>query len=461
MSARFKNVDRDTPMLLPPSIQEWVDPKDMVHFVIDAVESMELPQLKVNHRGTGTAQYPPQMMLALLLYCYSNGIMSSRNIERATWHLVPVRYLTGDTHPDHDTINTFRKENTSAVGEAFRQLLLMARQMNMLKVGTVSVDGTHIKANASKHKNVRYDRAQELEKQLDADIAELLEEAQAADERDEDDGQRLPEEITRREQLREKIREAKAALEEQARQKERQRADREDHDRDDDEQPPKRRKERIDPQEAKPEDKNQINLVDPDSSLMRKSKSEAWQQAYNAQAVVDADGSQLILASYVADSPTDHYELEPALEAIDPEVGTPQTVLADAGYVRTKLIKRFAADPHAPQLYLAISATDHDIRRYDYRPSQNPKKRIITDPVLLKMQEKVRSEQGRKIYRKRKQTVEPVFGIIKSVLGLDQFLRRGFEAVDAEWNLVCTAYNLKRLWRLCTAGPPKPGLIGG
>ncbi len=146
-------------MMLPSSIQESVDPNDMVHFVIDAVESMELPQLKVNHRGTGTPQYPPQMMLALLLYCYANAIMSSGKIETAAWHLFPVRYLTVDTHPDRDTINTFCKENAAAVGEAFRQLLLMARQMKMLKVGTVSIDGTHIKANASKYKNIRYDRA--------------------------------------------------------------------------------------------------------------------------------------------------------------------------------------------------------------------------------------------------------------------------------------------------------------
>ena len=461
MSARFVNVDRDTPMMLPPSIQQWVDSNDMVHFVIDTVESMELPQLKVNHRGIGTPQYPPQMMLALLLYCYANGIMSSRKIETATWHLVPVRYLTGDTHPDHDTINTFRKENTAAVGEAFRQLLLMARQMGMLKVGTVSIDGTHIKANASKYKNVRYDRIAELEQQLDADIAELLAEAEAADERDEDDGQRLPKEITRREVLREKIREARAALEEQTRQKEQQRQDREDRDRDGDEDPPKKRKKRIDAKDAKPDDRHQINLIDPDSSLMRKSNRDAWQQAYNAQAVVYAAGSQLILASYVADSPTDYYELEPALQAIAPEVGKPATVLADAGYVRKKLIERFVADPQAPELYLAISAADHDIRRYDYRPLQRQKKRRITDPLLVAMQEKVRSDEGRKIYRKRKQTVEPVFGIIKSVIGLDQFLRREFAAVNAEWRLVCTAYNMKRLWWLCSAGPPKTGLIGG
>ncbi|WP_018527339.1 transposase [Alkalispirochaeta alkalica] len=459
MGARFVNVDRDTPMLLPPSIQEWLDPNDMVHFVIDTVESMELPQLVVNHRGTGTPQYPPQMMLALLLYCYANGIMSSRKIEMATWHLIPVRYLTGDTHPDHDTINSFRKNNDEAIRETFRQLLLVAREMKMLKVGTVSIDGTHIKANASKYKNIRYDRIDDLTTQLDEDIDKLMAEAEVADEADEDDGQRIPEQIARREELRAKIQEAKAAIEQQAREKEQRRQDREDHDRDD-EDPPKPSTKRKNPNDAKPEDRNQINLIDPDSHLMRKSRRDGWQQAYNAQAVVDADGSQLILASYVADSSADNWELEPALETVSPEVGAPTTVLADAGYVRKKLIMRFDSDPEAPELYLAITGDDHDLRRYDYRPPKK-KTKVVKDPVLIAMREKVRSNEGRKIYQKRKQSVEPVFGIIKSVLGFDQFLRRGFNAVNAEWNLVCTAYNLKRMWRIATADPVPTGCAGG
>lgn len=412
------NVDRDTPMLLPPSIQQWVDPNDMVHFVIDAVESMQLRQLVVNHRGTGTPQYPPQMMLALLLYCYANGIMSSRKIETATWHLVPVRYLTADTDPDHDTINSFRANNDAAIREAFRQLLLLAREMKMLKVGTVSVDGTHIKANASKYKNIRYDRIAELTTQIDADIDTLLAEAEAADEADEDDGQRIPEQIARGEVLRAKIQEAKAAIEKQAREKEQRRQDREDHDRDD-EDPPKPAQKRKNPDDAKPEDRSQINLIDPDSHLMRKSRRDGWQQAYNAQAVVHADGSQLILGAYVADSSADHWELEPALETVLPEAGTPTTVLADAGYVRKRLITRFESNPDAPELYLAITGDDHDLRGYDYRPPKK-KTKVVKDSVLIAMREKIRSDDGRKIYQKRKQSVEPVFGIIKSVLGFDQ-----------------------------------------
>jgi transposase len=350
MGARFVNVDRDTTMLLPPSIQEWLDPDDIVHFVIDAAETMELPQLEVNHRGSGSPRYPPKMMLTLLLSCDANGIMSSRKIETATWHLVPVRYLTG---------------------------------------------GTHIKANVSKYKNIRYDRISELSEQLDEDIDRLLAEAAAADEADEDDGQRIPAGVGRREEMRAKLREVKAIIEQQARGKEQQRQDREDHGRDDEDPPKKRRNAR----DARPEDQHQINLIDPDSKLMRTSRRDGWQQAYNAQAVVDADGSQLILGS-VATNTVDAWELEPALETIDSEVGTPTAVLADAGYVRTRLIERFEADPERPELFLSITGDDHDLLRYDYR---SPKKRTkdVKSPILVAMREKVRSDEGRKIYQKR------------------------------------------------------------
>ena len=219
MATRLVNIDRDTPLLLPVDLRQWVPENDLVHFVLEAVNGMTLTSLKVNRRGTGSEQYPPKMMLALLIYCYANGIFSSRRIERATWRDIAVRYLTADTHPDHDTICTFRRENFEAVGEAFLQVLQLARAMGVLKVGTVSVDGTHIAANASKDRNVRYDRAGELEAQLKQDIAELLNQAERTDQRDEDDGQKLPAEIARREQLRAKMLEARARLERQAKAK--------------------------------------------------------------------------------------------------------------------------------------------------------------------------------------------------------------------------------------------------
>ena len=174
MATRYVCVDRDSPMLLPPDLRDWVGPADLVHFVIEAVEGMKLPCLKVNHRGTGSEQFPPKMMLELLIYCYANGVFSSRRIERATYRDIAVRFLTGNTHPDHDTICTFRRENFDSVGEAFLQVLHLARELGLLKVGTVSVDGTKMLANASKHNSLRYDRAGELvELQLRLDRLEL------------------------------------------------------------------------------------------------------------------------------------------------------------------------------------------------------------------------------------------------------------------------------------------------
>jgi transposase len=201
MSARFVSVDRETPMLLPPDLRDWVPEDDLVHFVIEAVDRLPLEKFRVNHWGTGDAQFPPHMMLALLIYCYANGIFSSRKIERATYRDVAVRYLTAGTHPDHDTICKFRRENLEAFRESFVDVLELARELKLLKLGTVSIDGTHIKANASIDQNVTYRRAVEIREQLRLDIEELLKRAEQADAEDED-SQKLPAEVSRREKLR-------------------------------------------------------------------------------------------------------------------------------------------------------------------------------------------------------------------------------------------------------------------
>jgi transposase len=181
-------------MLLPVDLRQWVPENDLVHFVISAVDSMNLSAVSVNTRGSGSKQYPPRMMLALLIYCYCNGVFASRRIEGGTYRDVAVRYLTGDTHPDHDTICEFRRENGKVVKEAVVEVLRLGRQMGLVKVGMVSVDGTHIKANASKHKSVRYDRAGELEELLRKDVEELLQRAAKADAEAVEDGQKLPQE---------------------------------------------------------------------------------------------------------------------------------------------------------------------------------------------------------------------------------------------------------------------------
>ena len=215
MAERFVNIDRDTPLLLPPDLRDWVPENDMVHFVLEAANGVDMSAFKINRRGSGSQQYPPRMMLALLVYCYSHGIFGSRRIQRATYRDLEVRLLTGDTHPDHDTICKFRRENQVAFAAAFLPVLELAREIGLLKVGTVSVDGSHFRANTSKDCNVIYERAGELREQLQSDIAQLLEQAEAAESSEEQNDESLPAQIARREKLLAKMETARARLETQ------------------------------------------------------------------------------------------------------------------------------------------------------------------------------------------------------------------------------------------------------
>jgi len=423
-------------MLLPADLRQWVPEDDLVHFVINAVETMRLPSLRVNERGSGSKQYPPRMMLALLVYCYANGVFGSRRIERATYRDIAVRYLTGDTHPDHHTICAFRRGNAEVVKQAFAEVLKLARQMGLLRLGTVSVDGTHMKANASKHKSVRYDRAGELEKLLRKDIEELLGRAEKADRQETVDEQKLPQEIARREALLEKMRWAREELEKRARSEEEQK--------DTPEGPQSGSKASA----GQPKDSQQINLTDPDSALMRKSRRDSYEQAYNAQVVVEAEGGQLILATDVLTTPSDANELPVAWEKVVQSVGPVQRMLADGGYVNAEAIGEVG---QKVDLYVAIARADNSYRRYDFRPRKKRAAKKIVDPRLKAMRKKVTSDEGRQIYCRRASTVEPVFGTIKAALGLRQFLLRGLDKVRIEWDLVCLAYNTRRLWNLSRA----------
>ncbi len=425
----------------------------MVHFVIEAVEGMSLCNLRVNRHGSGSEQYPPKMMLTLLIYCYANGIFSSRRIQRATFRDIAVRFLTADTHPDHDTICAFRRANFEAMAEAFLQVLHLARSMGVLKVGTISVDGTHIKANASKDKNIRYDRAGELDRQLEKDIQLLMDEAERTDRRDDDDGQSLPDEIARRQRLRAKMQQARADLEARAKARAKVRqAELQENARRKKQQGCKTRDRKIQPPKQTPEDREQANLTDADSRLMRKNTREGYTQSYNAQAAVDADGSQLILSNHVSQSASDSNELEPAVNNVPESIGKVNKTLADAGYVNADAIERL--QKRGRDLYVAVSRDDGNTkRRYDYRPKSATDKpgRKVKDPRLRVMPRKLKTEAGKTVYAQRKQTVEPVFGMIKHVMGDRQTLLRGVEKVRGEWNLVCLAYNVKRLWSLKAA----------
>jgi len=441
MAERFVNVDRHSPMLLPPDLREWVPEDDLVHFVISAVDAMRLPSLRINERGAGSPQYPPTMLLALLLYCYANGIFSSRRIERASWRDLAVRYLTGDTHPDHDTICAFRRANAAAVAEAFAELLQLASEMGLVKVGTLSVDGTHILANASRHKSVRYDRAGEVERMLRQDIQELLAEAERQDRANEPDEQSLPEEIGRREKLCEKLLEARRRLEE--------RVGAETEQQPQEHGAPKEKPKKHKVRKRRTLEERQINLTDGDSGLMRKSRRDGYTQAYNAQAVVDTEGAQFVLATAVLSTPSDANQLEPALQGVSPSLGKVSRLLADGGYLNADAIEAIQAK--GIEVYVAISDEEHNVRRYDYRPPRDKPQKRVTDPRLVTMREKLSTPDGRRIYRRRASTVEPVFGTIKAAMGFRQFLLRGLAKVHLEWQLVCLAYNLRRFHALTTA----------
>ena len=450
MAARFINIDRNTPMLLPPDLRDWVAEDDLVHFVIEAVERLPLSAFAVNHKGTGDAQFPPHLMLALLIYSYANGVFGSRRIERATHRDVAVRYLCAGTHPDHDTICAFRRSNLEAVAGAFVEVLELAREMKLLKLGCVSLDGTHIKASASKDKNVTYERAGQLHEVLRQDVAELLAQAEASD-REDTDPQKLPDEIARREKLLGKMAAARARLEARAcaraeseraeyERKVAARAGREGSAKGPEPKPPS----------ATPGPDEQIDMSDPDARLMRKSKRESYTQSYNAQAVVDADGSALIVGQRVSTCAADVGETEADLASIPPSLGAPTAALADCGYADKATLERLARERPGLDLYISDHREDaHAERRYDWRPLDKIKPpKTLTDPVLLAMAEKLKTPEGRATYRRRASTVEPVFGIIKAALGFRQFLLRGLEKVSGEWNLVCLAYNLKRLHTL-------------
>lgn len=456
MPAKFVTVDRDTPMLLPPDLRDWVEDNDLVHFIIEAVDRLPLSAFKVNTRGCGNAQMPPHMMLALLIYCYCNGIFSSRKIERATYRDVAVRFLTADNHPDHDTICTFRRNNLPAISAAFVDILQLAQQMGMLKMGKVSTDGTHIRGNASINQNITYKRAKELRKQLQQDVTELLKKAENVDQQDADD-QKLPDEIARREKLISKMetainelkQRAEIHADQEAKAYQKKLKEREKKEKDSGKKPPGRSpKPPRDAEQIAMESKESCNLTDPDTRVMRKNKNASYTQSINAQASVDADGSYLITGQHLSQSSSDSGELLNAYQAIPEEIGKPTALIGDAGYAKIEAIQHLQNETNCDP-YVSVHCEDaHKERSYDYRPESKKSNKSIKDPTLLSMKEKLETPEGRAIYKLRSQTVETVFGMIKEVMGFRSFRLRGLEKMAGEWNLICLAYNCKRLHTL-------------
>jgi len=448
--ATFVPFSREQPFLLPPDAKDWLPEDDLAHFIVAAVERVPLDAFQAKAVASGKAQYHPRLMLALLVYCYANGVFSSRRIERATFRDIGVRYVAANLHPDHDTIAAFRRGNRAAFEAAFLRVLLLAREAGLLRVGAVAIDGTKIDANASKIRSVRYDRAKALRAKLAADIAALSAQAEAADAEDAPDPQALPKEIARREALKAKLDAACARLEAEARaEAEAARPGYEAKKAAYDAQRGRRRGRPPKPPEDEPPPGRQSNLTDPDSALMRRSDAHECRQAYNAQAVVCADGSQLILSTGVVATTADAPSFAATVLAMEGTVGLPGVVLADTGFASGKAVADLEARGIEP--LVAIGRTQPH-RPYDFRPPPKPKReRRTTEPWRIAMQAKLQTDDAKALYAKRKQTVEPAFGIIKSAMGFVRFRLRGLRNAATEWTLVALAYNCRRLHRMQAA----------
>jgi len=447
MPARFVNVDRDTPLLLPPDLRQWIPENHLAHFIIDAVDSLPLTNLQINERGTGDEQYPPRMMLSLLCYCYATGTFSSRCIEQATYTDVAVRMVSGNTHPDHDTICSFRRQNKALVAENFVQVLAMARELHLLKVGniTVATDGTKVLANASKHAAVSYQRAGEQIELLQREVSALLQKAEDADSTPLQDGLTIPDEIARRHERIEKLQKARAVIEERARERaaaeralyETKQAEREAR---------KQRGEKVGgpppkPPRETPQPKDQFNFTDAESRIMKAGNGGHFEQAYNAQASVETD-SRLIVGVRVSDQPNDKEQLLPNVASIATEVvGALTAVLTDNGFYSEGAVQ--AVESHGgPTVYAAVEKTSHHRTVAELEQRAEPPPPEAGAAVSVVMAHRLRTQAGRALYKLRQQTVEPVFGIIKEAMGFRRFLLRGLEMVQLEWTLVCLAYNL-------------------
>ena len=454
MAARFVTVDYDTPLLLPPNLREWVPAGHLAHFILDVVEDLDLRQVRVNERGTGSEQYPPRMLLALLLYCYATGVFSSRRIEQATWDSVPVRLICGDTHPDHDTICAFRRENQALLAESFVRVLELAQALKFLQVGqiTVAVDGTKVLANASKHAAVSYEHAGKTIAQLELEVKELLAKAEQADSRPLEEGVTIPQEVQRRQERKAKLAAARAEIE--ARAKARAAAEMAEYqaplaERAGQPEPgdkPRRPEPKAPSDRPRPTD--QYNFTDPQSRIMKAGSGQHFEQSYNAQAAVEVE-SRLIVGERVSQAPNDKQELVPTVAAIGRPVESVAAVLADSGFYSEQAVRRVetsaAGQPTGTIVYAALEKKEHHRRVSDLEQRPEPEVPGPEAPASQRMKYRLRTAVGRAQYKLRQQTVEPVFGIIKSVLGFRRFLLRGLEKVALEWQLVCLAYNLKRL----------------
>lgn len=430
-------------------MEGWLAQNSLARFVVEIVEQLNTSTIEGAYGGGGSKPYAPKMMLTLLFYCYAKGIFSSRKIEQASYEQIPVLYITGGLHPDHDSINTFRRRFLEQLSPLFVEILEYACGLGIFKLGDISIDGVKIKANASKHKAMSWDYAGKLEEQLQQEVATLLAKAESENgqgEREID----IPQELQRREERLSKISEIKAEIEHRAQVRyelEMAEYERKLVERAEKEKARGRKlggKAAIAPQPG-PQSKDQMNFTDSESRIMPVSGG-GFEQAYNAQASVDME-TMLIVGNHVSQQTNDKQEVEPALAQLDQlpgSLGKVKKAALDSGFFSEHNTNCFEAKEIEP--YISAGRQTHNLS-LEERLAPAPSPPLNPDAVTA-MKHRLKTEAGKEFYAKRKSTVEPVFGIIKEVMGFRRFMLRGLEAVTGEWTLVCIAFNLKRLCRL-------------
>ena len=446
MMGHFVLADRDTDFLLPPSIQDWLPEDHLARFVVEVVDQLDLSALTRQYTGRGSRAHHPAVLLSLLIYGYATGVFSSRKIERATHDSIAFRYLAANTHPDHDTIATFRRRFLPQIEALFVLVLLLAREMNLVKLGRIALDGTKVKANASKHKALSYAHAKKIEAQLKAEVSALAAQAEAADQAPVVEGMDIPAEIARRESRLEALAEAKRAIEARAQERfEQEQADyqqkqaKRQAQRDAGKKPRGRAPK---PPQPGPRDTDQVNLTDEESRIMPVSGG-GFEQCYNAQAGVDTE-TMLVISTHMTQATNDKQQIVPAITrigALPKALGTVTDLLADTGYFSKANVQACREKNIRPSL--AVARDQHHLSVFDRFAPDDPAP--VTDDPVTQMKHQLTTQSGRALYALRKQTVEPVFGIIKQVMGLRQFSMRGLEKVAGEWTLATLAWNVKRM----------------
>jgi transposase len=436
MSKTYKPYQPDQDFLLPPSLKDWLPEKHLAYFVSEVVEELDLSGIYAVYEGDerGQPPYDPRMMTKLLVYGYCVGVYSARKIQQRLIEDVAFRVLAAGNEPDFRTIADFRKIHLQVLKGLFEQVLKMALEMGAVKLGRVALDGSKVKANASKHKAMSYDRMVEQEKAIRQQVKEMLARAAAVDAEEDRRygkdraGDELPEEWQRRETRLKRIREAKRALEERAREK--------------------AKKEGQPAEKAKPEAKDQDNFTDPESRIM-KSSSEGFVQAYNAQIVVEP-AMQLIVGQAVTQAANDKEQVGPMVEAVEEQSGQrPKAMIADSGYCSEKNLEHLESEKRPERRIEAFIATERQKHGERKVARRGPLPKGATRVERMKW--KLLTKAGASVYAARQGIVEPVFGQIKQGRGFRGFSLRGFEKVKAEWALVCATHNLLKMYRVCWA----------